>query len=68
MNLLEGKRGIIFGALNDMSIAWITAERCVEEGANIVLSNTAMAVRMGEVNNLAKKLNTATAIIFFSNW
>jgi len=58
MNLLEGKRGIIFGALNDMSIAWITAERCVEEGANIVLSNTAMAVRMGEVNNLAKKLNT----------
>lgn len=58
MNLLEGKRGIIFGALNDMSIAWITAERCVEEGASIVLSNTAMAVRMGEVNKLAEKLNT----------
>lgn len=58
MNLLEGKRGIIFGALNDMSIAWITAERCVEEGASIVLSNTAMAVRMGEVSKLAEKLDT----------
>lgn len=56
MKLLEGKRGIIFGALNDMSIAWITAERCVEEGATIVLSNTAMAIRMGEVNKLAEKL------------
>lgn len=58
MNLLEGKRGIVFGALNDMSIAWITAERCVEEGATVVLSNTAMAVRMGEVSKLAEKLNT----------
>ena len=58
MNLLQGKRGIIFGALNKQSIAWITAERCVEEGAQIVLSNTAMAVRMGEVNQLAEQLNT----------
>jgi len=37
-NLLKGKRGIIFGALNDMSIAWKVAERCAEEGASIVLS------------------------------
>ncbi len=58
MKLLEGKRGLIFGALNDKSIAWITAERCVEEGATIVLSNTAMALRMGEVSILAEKLNT----------
>ncbi|MFZ4457144.1 MAG: enoyl-ACP reductase FabI [Bacteroidales bacterium] len=56
-NLLKGKRGIIFGALNDMSIAWKVAERAVEEGAIITLSNTPMAVRMGEVNALGEKLN-----------
>ena len=56
-NLLKGKRGIIFGALNDMSIAWKVAERCVEEGATIALSNTEMALRMGEVDELSKKLN-----------
>ena len=56
-NLLKGKRGIIFGALNDMSIAWKVAERAVEEGAIITLSNTPMAARMGEVNALAEKLN-----------
>jgi enoyl-[acyl-carrier protein] reductase I len=56
-NLLKGKRGIIFGALNDMSIAWKVAERAVEEGATITLSNTPVAVRMGEVNQLGEKLN-----------
>ena len=56
-NLLKGKRGIIFGALNDMSIAWKVAERAVEEGATITLSNTPVAVRMGEVNALSEKLN-----------
>ena len=56
-NLLKGKRGIIFGALNDKSIAWKVAERAVEEGATITLSNTALALRMGELDELAKKLN-----------
>lgn len=56
-NLLKGKRGIIFGALNDKSIAWKVAERAVEEGAAITLSNTALALRMGELDELAKKLN-----------
>jgi enoyl-[acyl-carrier protein] reductase I len=56
-NLLKGKKGIIFGALNDMSIAWKVAERAVEEGAQITLSNTALAVRMGTVKELGKKLN-----------
>lgn len=55
--LLEGKRGIVFGALNDMSIAWKVAERAVEEGAIITLSNTPIAVRMGETAELGKKLN-----------
>lgn len=56
-NLLKGKRGIIFGALNDMSIAWKVAERAVEEGATITLSNTPVAVRMGDTEILGKKLN-----------
>jgi enoyl-[acyl-carrier protein] reductase I len=56
--LLEGKKGIIFGALNEWSIAWKVAERAVEEGAQIVLSNTQMALRMGETEKLAEKLNT----------
>ena len=56
-NLLKGKRGIVFGALNDMSIAWKVAERVVEEGAIITLSNTPLAVRMGTTNELAEKLN-----------
>ncbi len=56
-NLLKGKKGIIFGALNDMSIAWKVAERAAEEGATITLSNTPMALRMGQTDELAKKLN-----------
>ena len=39
-NLLKGKRGIVFGALNEQSIAWKVAEKAVEEGAMITLSNT----------------------------
>lgn len=55
-NLLKGKRGIIFGALNDLSIAWKVAERTVEEGAQIALTNTPIAIRMGEVRALAERL------------
>ena len=54
-NLLKGKRGIIFGALNDASIAWKVAERASEEGAQIVLTNTPVACRMGTIDELAKK-------------
>lgn len=56
-NLLKGKRGIVFGALNDMSIAWKVAEKAVEEGATITLSNTAMALRMGNIEELGNRLN-----------
>lgn len=55
-NLLKGKRGIIFGALNEQSIAWKVAVRAVEEGATITLSNTPMAIRMGQVDALAEQL------------
>jgi enoyl-[acyl-carrier protein] reductase I len=54
-NLLKGKKGIIFGALNEQSIAWKVAVKAVEEGAQIVLTNTPMAVRMGQITELAEK-------------
>ncbi len=56
-NLLKGKKGIIFGALDEKSIAWITALRCHEEGAQILLTNAPVAMRMGEINKLAEKVN-----------
>ena len=56
-NLLKGKRGIVFGALDDKSIAWKIAEKAYEEGAIITLSNTATAIRFGQIDELAKKCN-----------
>lgn len=53
--LLKGKRGIIFGALDPNSIAWITAERVHEEGGTFVLTNAPIAMRMGAIDELAKK-------------
>lgn len=53
-NLLKGKKGIIFGALNEMSIAWQVAEKCLEEGARIVLTNTPLSIRMGKVEEFAR--------------
>jgi enoyl-[acyl-carrier protein] reductase I len=57
-NLLKGKKGIIFGALNDRSIAWKIAEKAHAEGARIVLTNTPVAMRLGEVNELAAATNS----------
>lgn len=53
-NLLKGKKGIIFGALDERSIAWRTALKCHEEGASLVLTNAPVAMRMGEINKLAE--------------
>lgn len=57
-NLLKGKKGIIFGALNDKSIAWKTAEKAFEQGAEFILTNTPVSIRLGEIDELAKKCNT----------
>ncbi|GHV56497.1 enoyl-[acyl-carrier-protein] reductase [NADH] [Bacteroidia bacterium] len=57
-HLLKGKRGIIFGALNNLSIAWKVAEKAVEEGAVITLTNTPVAVRMGDVSQLGEQLKS----------
>lgn len=54
-NLLKGKRGIIFGALDENSIAWKTAELAHAEGATFVLTNAPIAMRMGTINELAEK-------------
>jgi enoyl-[acyl-carrier protein] reductase I len=56
-NLLKGKKGIIFGALDEKSIAWKTALRCHEEGAELILTNAPVAMRMGEINKLATLVN-----------
>ena len=57
-NLLKGKKGIIFGALNRKSIAWKVAEKAHEEGAEFVLTNTQTALRFGDLDKLAKKCNS----------
>ncbi|PIB39036.1 enoyl-ACP reductase [Maribacter sp. 4G9] len=54
-NLLKGKRGIIFGALDENSIAWKTAVRVHEEGGTFVLTNAPIAMRMGQIKELAEK-------------
>lgn len=56
--LLEGKRGIITGALDQNSIAWKVAEKAHEHGATFVLTNAPIAMRMGELNALAEKTNS----------
>lgn len=56
-NLLQGKNGIIFGALDEHSLAWKVAERCHEEGARIVLTNAPVALRFGQINTLSEKIN-----------
>ena len=55
-NLLEGKKGIIFGALDENSIAWKTAIKVHEEGGSIVLTNAPIAMRMGKINELAEQV------------
>tara|TARA_A200000113_G_C8824343_1_gene341562 strand:+ start:457 stop:1272 length:816 start_codon:yes stop_codon:yes gene_type:complete len=54
-NILAGKRGIIFGALDEQSIAWKTAESVKNEGGEFILTNAPVAMRMGAINELAKK-------------
>ncbi len=60
--LLQGKKGIIFGALDERSIAWKTALRCHEEGAQIVLTNAPIALRMGKIKDLAAQCGDAPII------
>lgn len=61
-NLLKGKKGIIFGALDEKSIAWKTALRAYEEGASLVLTNAPIALRMGTINELSGMVGNAPVI------
>lgn len=56
-NILKNKLGIIFGALDEYSIAWQTALKAKQEGASFILSNTDLALRKGDIYDLAKKTN-----------
>lgn len=58
LQLLKGKKGIIFGALDETSIAWKVAEKAHEHGAEFILTNAPVALRMGKINDLAKACNT----------
>ncbi|MCB0537861.1 MAG: enoyl-ACP reductase [Bacteroidetes bacterium] len=57
-NILKGKKGIIFGALDENSIAWKVAEKAKEQGAEFILTNAPVALRLGKINELAQKCNT----------
>jgi enoyl-[acyl-carrier protein] reductase I len=57
-NLLAGKRGIIFGALDENSIAWKVALKAKEQGARFVLTNAPVALRLGVINKLAEECGT----------
>lgn len=65
--LLKGKKGIIFGALDERSIAWKTALKCHEEGAEILLTNAPVAMRMGEINKLAEQIKAIVVPCDVSN-
>lgn len=56
MALLQGKKGIIFGALDENSIAWKVALKAKEEGASFTLTNAPFALRVGKIKNLAPQL------------
>ncbi|MEM7110270.1 MAG: SDR family oxidoreductase [Bacteroidota bacterium] len=58
LNLLDGKKGIIFGALDENSIAWKAAVKAHEEGAQFVLTNAPIALRMGKIDDLAEQCGT----------
>lgn len=53
--ILDGKKGIIFGALDENSIAWKTALQCKDQGAEFILSNAPVAMRFGKIQQLAEQ-------------
>lgn len=61
-NLLQNKKGIIFGALNPQSIAWEVALQCHQQGAQIVLTNAPVALRIGNIHQLSQQCNNAPVI------
>ena len=58
--ILDGKKGIIFGALDSQSIAWNAALAVHDAGGTFVLTNSPLALRMGSIDDLASKTNSQT--------
>ena len=54
-SILKGKKGIIFGALDETSIAWVTANKIYNEGGRFILTNAPVAIRMGDIEKLAEQ-------------
>ena len=67
-NILKGKRGIIFGALDEKSIAWKVAEHAHSEGAEIVLTNAPIALRMGTIDRLAEQIGAKVIPEMLLQW
>lgn len=61
-DLLKGKKGVIFGALDKKSIAWLAAERIYEQGGKFVLTNAPIALRMGQIEELANQCGQCDVI------
>jgi enoyl-[acyl-carrier protein] reductase I len=55
--LLKGKKGLIFGALDDRSIAWRVALACHREGARMALTNAPIAMRLGNLDDLSAQID-----------
>ena len=51
--ILQGKTGVIFGALNDSSIAWAIAKAVYKDGGRFILSNAPVVQRFGTLDALA---------------
>lgn len=60
--LLNGKKGVVFGALNDKSIAWQVALKAWQNGAELILTNSPVAVRMGTINELAETTSSRVIV------
>lgn len=57
-DLLRGKRGIIFGAVDQSSLAWHVAMQCNAEGAKFVLTNSKFGLNLGNIQQLAEQTDS----------
>ena len=61
--LLKGKKGIVFGPLDESSIGWQIALHAYREGAEIAISNVAAALRFGNIDELSTLCGNAPMIV-----
>ncbi|MGB7512201.1 MAG: enoyl-ACP reductase [Pelodictyon phaeoclathratiforme] len=61
--LLKGKKGIVFGPLDESSIGWQIALHAYREGAEIAISNVAAALRFGNIEELSTLCGNAPMFV-----